>query len=101
MVNLDRSMPYDPTQGLETPEDIAEYLDVALEEEDDRVLLLALRNSVEAIGGMSELAGRTGLSRETLYRTLSEKGNPRLSSTLRVIFKAFGVDLAVRPRRAA
>ena len=100
MVNRKRSVPYDPTEGLDTPEDIAEYLDVALEEADDRVLLLALRHAVEAIGGMAELANRTGLSRETLYRTLSEKGNPRLS-TLRAILKAFDVDLAVRPHRAA
>ena len=100
MVNHNRSVRYDPTEGLGTPEDIAEYLDVALGEEDDRVLLMALRNAVEAIGGMTELARRTGLSRETLYRTLSERGNPRLS-TLRAILKAFDVDLAVRPHRAA
>lgn len=99
MVNTDRSVPYILAEGLETPEDIAEYLDIALEEQDDRVLLMAIRNSVEAIGGMAELARRTGLSRETLYRTLSEKGNPRLS-TLRGILKAFGVDLSVRTRVA-
>ncbi len=99
MVNTERSVPYEPAEGLDTAEDIAEYLDIALEEQDDRVLLMAIRNSVEAIGGMAELARRTGLSRETLYRTLSEKGNPRLS-TLRGILKAFGVDLAVRTRVA-
>lgn len=100
MVNPERSVPYDPTEGLETPEAIAEYLDVALEEEDDRVLLMALRNAVKAIGGMTELANKTGLSRETLYRTLSERGNPRLS-TLRAILRAFNVDLALRPHKAA
>jgi probable addiction module antidote protein len=100
MVNLNRSEPYDPAEGLDTPENIADYLDAALEEQNDQVLLMALRNSVAAIGGMTELAQRTGLSRETLYRTLSEKGNPRLS-TLRAILKAFGVNLAVRPAQAA
>ncbi|MCW8928518.1 MAG: putative addiction module antidote protein [Gammaproteobacteria bacterium] len=100
MVNRERSVPYDSTEGLGTPEEIAEYLDVALEEEDDRVLLMALRNAVKAIGGMTELSNRTGLSRETLYRTLSERGNPRLS-TLRAILRAFNVDLALRPHRAA
>ena len=99
MVNTDGSVPYDPADGLNTPEDIAEYLDVALEDQDDKVLLMAIRNAVQAIGGMNELARRTGLSRETLYRTLSEMGNPRLS-TLRAILKAFGVDLAVRTRAA-
>jgi len=100
VVNRERSVPYDPTEGLGTPGDIAEYLNAALEEEDDRVLLMALRNAVDAVGGMSELARRTGLSRETLYRTLSERGNPRLS-TLRAILKVFGVELAVRPHRVA
>jgi len=100
VANSERSVPYDPTEGLHTPEDIAEYLDVALEEGDDRVLLMALRNAVDAIGGMTELARRTGLSRETLYRTLSEKGNPRLS-TLRRLLRAFGVELSVRPVDAA
>lgn len=100
VVNPERSVRYDPTEGLETPEDIAEYLDAALEHEDDSMLLMALRNALEAVGGMTKLARRTGLSRETLYRTLSQRGNPRLS-TLRAILKAFDVDLAVRPHRAA
>jgi len=100
MVNPDRSVLYDPTEGLDSPERVAQYLDAAMEEQDDQALLLALRNSVAAIGGMTELARRTGLSRETLYRTLSIKGNPRLS-TLRTILKVFGVGLAVRPAQAA
>jgi probable addiction module antidote protein len=45
---------------------------------------------------MTELARRTGLSRETLYRTLSAKGNPRLD-TLAAILSAFGLRLAVAP----
>lgn len=58
MVNTDRSVPYAPTEGLDTPGDIAEYLDIALEEQGDRVLLLAIRNSVRAsvpIGNRSRL----------------------------------------------
>ncbi len=100
MANEQRSVPYDPTERLQTPEDIAEYLDVALEDGDNRVLLMALRHAVEAVGGMTELARRTGLSRESLYRTLSENGNPRLT-TLRLILNAFGVDLGIRPGHAA
>jgi probable addiction module antidote protein len=97
MVNEARSVPYRSADYLRSPEDIAEYLNAALEDGDERVLLLALRNAIDAIGGMTELARRTGLSREALYRTLSEEGNPRLSS-LMAILKAFGVELAVRPK---
>jgi probable addiction module antidote protein len=95
MVNETRSEPYNPSDYLKTPEDIAGYLNAALEDGDERLLLIALRNAANAIGGMTELSRRTGLSRETLYRTLSEGGNPRLSS-LKAIFGAFGVEIAVR-----
>jgi probable addiction module antidote protein len=94
MANTQRSVPYDPTGDLKTPEDIATYLEAAMEDEDERVLLMALRNAATAIGGMSELARRTGLSRETLYRTLSSNGNPKFS-TLRAILRAFGLTLSV------
>jgi probable addiction module antidote protein len=51
---------------------------------------------VDAVGDMAALADKTGLSRETLYRTLSERGNPRLD-TLSVILAAFGLRLTVQP----
>ena len=51
---------------------------------------VALRTVADAVGGMAALAQRTGLSQETLYRTLSEKGNPRLD-TLSAILCAFVV----------
>ena len=50
----------------------------------------------DAVGGMTALADKTGLSRETLYRTLSERGNPR-PDTLAVILAAFGLRLTVQP----
>jgi len=52
----------------------------------------------DAVGGMGALAEKTGLSRETLYRTLSENGNPRLD-TLGAILAAFGLRLSVQPAR--
>lgn len=94
MVNEKRSIPYDACRYLKTPEELAAYLEAAMEDEDERVLLLALRNAASSIGGMTELSRRTGLSRETLYRTLSEDGNPKFS-TLRAILKAFGLTLSV------
>ncbi len=94
MVNTRRAIPYSPCDDLKTPEDIATYLEIAMEDEDERVLLMALRNATDSIGGMTELARRTGLSRETLYRTLSNKGNPKFS-TLRAILRAFGLTISV------
>lgn len=79
--------------------DIADYLESVLEDGDLRALPIALRTVAEAMGGMTALAARTGLSRETLYRTLSEKGNPRLD-TLTAILTAFGLRLAVAPASA-
>jgi probable addiction module antidote protein len=70
-----------------------------LEDGDARMVPIALRTVAEAVGGMAALAERTGLSRETLYRTLSERGNPRLD-TLAALLDAFGLCLTVRPVRA-
>jgi probable addiction module antidote protein len=64
---------------------------------DTRALPLALRDAADVLG-MAELARRTGLNRETLYRTLSENGNPRLD-TLGAILGAFGLRLTVQPAK--
>jgi probable addiction module antidote protein len=66
---------------------------------DERAVPVALRTIADAVGGMAALAEKTGLSRETLYRTLSERGNPRLD-TLAAILAAFGLRLSVQPRHA-
>jgi probable addiction module antidote protein len=92
--------PYAPfrlADYFSSPGAVAAYLNAALEDGDARVLLAALRNAVEAVGGMSELARRTGLSREALYRALSAKGNPRWS-TLEAVLRALGVRLSVSPQ---
>lgn len=68
-----------------------------LEDGDARAVPIALRTVAEALGGMTALAERTGLSRETLYRTLSKDGNPRLD-TLAALLDAFGLRLTVRPQ---
>ena len=79
---------------LQSPGDVASYLNAALEDGDERVLLAALRNAAEAVGGMAEVARRSGLSRESLYRALSEKGNPRWS-TLVAVLRALGVRVSI------
>lgn len=76
------------------------YLNAALEDGDKRILLKALRNVVEAQVGMSKMATKTKLTREGLYRMLSETGNPGLDS-LEKIFHVLGYDLLVRRRELA
>lgn len=88
------SVPFDAATLL-TPADVPPYLADVLADGDTRALPLALRTAADVLG-MAELARRTGLNRETLYRTLSESGNPRLD-TLAAILAAFGLRLAVQP----
>jgi probable addiction module antidote protein len=71
------------------------YLNAALEDEEPEVFLLALRDVVQARGGFTELARKTGLNREQLYRTLSQRGNPRFYS-LDTILQSVGLHLAVQ-----
>lgn len=94
------SAPFRMSDHLRTDAEIAAYLEAALEDGDGRVITVALRDAAEAVGGMAVLASRTGLSRETLYRTLSAQGNPRLD-TLAVLLAAFNLRLSVQPMKAA
>ena len=61
-----------------------------------RAVPVALRTVADAVGGMTALAQKTGLSRETLYRTLSGSGSPRLD-TLAAVLAVFGLRLSVQP----
>jgi probable addiction module antidote protein len=90
------SVPFEAHQYLRTPAMIAGFVEDAIADGDPRFVPIALRTAADAIGGMSVLAERTGLSRETLYRTLSKQGNPRLD-TLAAILAAFGLRLSVEP----
>ena len=83
------------------PEFAVEYLRAALEEEDEpKVLLIALRHIAEARGGIAQVAKAAGVERESLYRALSSRGNPRLS-TLVAVTRAVGLKLTVEtaPKR--
>jgi probable addiction module antidote protein len=75
-----------------------EYLRAALEEDSEpRVLLIALRRVVQA-RGIAKIAKTAGVERESLYRALSTRGNPRLS-TLAAVTKAVGLRLTVEAAR--
>lgn len=77
------------------PDFAAEYLRAALEEGDDpQVLLIALRRIAESRGGIAKIAKKAGIERESLYRALSAKGNPRLS-TIVAVTRAVGLRLTV------
>jgi probable addiction module antidote protein len=77
-----------------------EYLKAAMESLDDpndrAAGLLALRTVAEAYGGLGAVAAEAGISRESLYRALSAKGNPTLKTILAVL-KAVGMKLSVEP----
>lgn len=74
----------------------AEYLNSILEDGDQEELMLALRRLSKAFGGVQKLADQAKLNANTLYRTLSSKGNPELKS-LRAVLRAMGMQLTVRP----
>lgn len=77
------------------PEFAIEYLKVAFEDvENPGVLLIALRRIAEARGGIAKIAKAAGIERESLYRALSAKGNPRMS-TLVAVTRAMGLRLTV------
>ena len=89
------SKKYNTGDYLQTAEEVAMYIDATLEEDDPKLLLAALRDVVNSQGGMAMIAARTGLNRESLYKALSESGNPKLS-TLFEIIKSLGLHLSVK-----
>jgi probable addiction module antidote protein len=84
---------YDVAQHLRTPAEMAAYLDAWLEEApDDGAGIARALGDIARAKGMAQVARDSGLSRESLYRALSENGNPSLSTVLKVA-KALGVRL--------
>jgi len=78
------------------PQIAAEYLNAVLEDGDQEELLTALRRMAEAFGGVVQVAKAAELNANTLYRTLSHRGNPELKSLLAVL-KVMGLRIAVQP----
>jgi len=86
--------PFDPANYLETEEDILYYLEAAMEGNDPKHILSAL-GDVARSKGMSEIAQKSGLGRQALYRALSEEGNPTLETLLSVL-DTLGLQLSVQ-----
>jgi probable addiction module antidote protein len=97
---MTKSKPYQPDliENLRDAGEAEEYLNAALEEGDPELFLLALRNVAEAQGGVAQLAEKAKLNRESLYKILSERGNPELKS-LDALLHALGFRLAVTANR--
>ena len=88
-----KTSPYDVAEHLRTPEEMAAYLDAWLEEAPDDVSGIARAlGDIARAKGMSLVAKEAGLSRESLYRALSEGGNPSFATVLKVA-RALGVRL--------
>lgn len=99
---MTRSVKYNDLllKSLKNPQEATAHLNAALQEckdgsaESQKILLMALKNVALAQGGIHTLAKKTGLGRESLYKTLSKKGNPKLT-TLTSLINAMGFDLNI------
>jgi len=84
--------------ALRDPEEAAAYLNAALEDQNQEVFLLALRDVIAARGGIAKLAEKTELNRVSLYRTLSKRGNPELRTIHRMLGE-LGFSMAIKTNR--
>ena len=93
---LPRTSAYDVAEYLQTPEDMAAYLDAWLQDAPEDVTGIARAlGDIARAKGMAQVAKDAGLSRESLYRALSEGGNPSFATVLKVA-RALGVRLHVQ-----
>ena len=90
-----RTRSWDPAEHLETEEDVAAYLNVALEE-GDLSLIMATFGDIARARRMAAVAQDTGLGRESLYRSLSAHGNPKFGTVLKLV-RALGLKLRAAP----
>jgi len=90
--------PWDPADHLRTDEDMAAYLEAALEEGDPTLVAAALGDIARA-KGMTQVARDAGLGRESLYKALSPAGNPEFATILKVV-AALGLQLHATPAAA-
>jgi len=80
-----KTIPYNLAEQLRTPEEMAAYLDAWLTEApDDAAGIARALGDIARAKGMSQVARQTGLSRESLYKALSETGNPSFATVLKV-----------------
>ena len=90
--------PWDPADNLKTEDDMAAYLEAALDEGDPALITAALGDIARA-KGMTQIARDAGLGRESLYKALSPLGNPEFATILKVV-AALGLKLHAAPATA-
>ena len=93
-----QTRPWDPAEHLETEEDIAAYLNVALED-GDMGLIMASLGDIARARRMAVVAQKAGLGRESLYKSLSVDGNPEFATVLKVV-RALGLRLQATAAKA-
>ena len=87
---------FDISKYLDDPEMVSEYLNSVIEENDPKLFVLAL-GAIAKANGMTEMANRTGLGRESLYKALGGNRTPKVD-TITKILDACGLTLGVRPK---
>lgn len=99
-MNAPRNVSYQDylIESLKDPVEAAAYVEAVLETEDPAALLVALRQVAKA-HGMADVARRADVGEKTLFRALSENGNPTIA-TLHKVLHAVGLRLSVTPEHA-
>ncbi len=90
---------WDASEYLESEEDVAAYLNAALEDGDPALLQVALGDVAKA-RGMTAIAREAGVGRESLYKSLSENGNPSWQTVTKVL-AALGLKVEVKAKASA
>lgn len=91
-----KTMPFDAAKYLDNDETIAAYLTEAFRDGDPALIAAAIGDVARA-RGMSQLAKETGVTREALYQSFSQTGNPTLA-TMSKVLSAIGMEITVTPR---
>jgi probable addiction module antidote protein len=86
-----KTRPYDSAEYLKTEKDIANYLEVVFEDGDPALIAHAL-GVVARAKGMTKIAKKAGLGRESLYKSLSSNGHPEIGTAVKVIH-ALGIKI--------
>jgi probable addiction module antidote protein len=88
-----KTSPYDSAEYLDSTEAINAYMEEALETDDPAFIAKAL-GTIARARGMSQIARKAGLSRESLYKALSSEGNPEFGTVIRVM-QALGLKISI------
>ena len=96
-----KTAPYDVAEFLETPEEMAAYLEACIQESDgDAAFIAKALGDIARAMGMTQIAREAGLSRESLYKALSGDRSPSFDTILKVI-SSLGLQLSASVKEGA